>query len=477
MVSGVQDLLAKMRTWFGSIFDVGPEDRLKIIFLSIAYFLVIGAYTIARELKDSIFLTVVGKAYQPRAKLLVMVVLVPVILFYSLLVDRVKRHQLLALCSAFFGLGGLCVAYFLGDPTIGLYNTVSSPYRFFGWIFYVFVEGYSPFLVSVLWAFANSITSPESAKNNYALVVAASKVGGVLTSGMAWFLFTAAAGSHCSPVFAVKSHQMVLFVASIMLLLVPLVIWLMTRMVPSSHLHGYEAAYQAEKQLKKEHKESVGMFAGLSLLGRYPYVMGIFSMIVFYEIINTVLSFLRLGVAQQHSSDVAGISGYLFKIIFMTHLVGFFISLFGTKMLLKRLGEKTCLMIVPLLIGALLLGFMLYPVPDMLVMTFVALKAINYAFSWPVRESLYIPTVKDIKFKSRSWIDAFGGKFAKMGGALFNEIVMRVGEAVLAVYSLFFASIVFCWFTAAFLLGRRFESAVANNEVIGIDKQAPDPEK
>ena len=45
-------------------------DRLKFIFLSVIFFFVIGGYTVAKELKDSVFVSVVGRSYIPWAKIL-----------------------------------------------------------------------------------------------------------------------------------------------------------------------------------------------------------------------------------------------------------------------------------------------------------------------------------------------------------------------------------------------------------------------
>jgi AAA family ATP:ADP antiporter len=102
----------------------------------------------------------------------------------------------------------------------------------------------------------------------------------------------------------------------------------------------------------------------------------------------------------------------------------------------------------------------------------VVLRAINYAFSWPLRESLYIPTVKEIKFKSKSWIDAFGSKFAKSSGSALNILAKWIGPAsYFATYSFFFTGIIGLWVGTAFLLGRRFERAVAKSEVIGVDEE------
>ena len=85
----------KIRQEIGKLFDIEPNERLKLFFLALIYFLVIGSYTITRDLKNSIFLVTVGKEYIPWVRVISMLMLVPAIFFYSRLVDRIKRYQLL----------------------------------------------------------------------------------------------------------------------------------------------------------------------------------------------------------------------------------------------------------------------------------------------------------------------------------------------------------------------------------------------
>ena len=248
---------------------------------------------------------------------------------------------------------------------------------------------------------------------------------------------------------------------------------MLMKKVPGHVLHGYEAAYKLEKQKSKEGKSETGMFSGIIMFLKYPYVFGIFGMVFFYEVAATVLSYLRLEVAQSNSTSLSEVTSFLFKITFAYHFVGFLIALIGTTALMKWLGERICLVLIPLVSGSLLLYLVASnTAPAALIVAFVALKAINYAFSWPVRESLYIPTVKEIKFKSKSWIDAFGTKFAKTGGSTFNVFAEYVGEnMVFTAYCFFFAGIIAIWTFAAFLLGIRFEKAVEAKEVIGLEKE------
>lgn len=462
--------VSKRSSIFSHLFAVDREDRKKLLFLSAIFFLIIAGYTLAKDLKDAVFMSVVGKDYAPHAKVLSMFALVVPMLLYSRIVDKMRRYQVLCVCSAFFGIGGLIFAYFIGHPTIGIANTQTSPARLFGWLFYFFVEGYSPFVVSVFWAFANSVNSPESARKNYGLMVAGSKLGGVLSAGCAWLLFTWIASLPHSYQYDALSLQAVYIVSSIFLLSVPLFVGRYLHRVPKESLHGYEAAYLLEKKRKKEQSKQTGTFSGLKVLLKYPYVMGIFGMVFFYEIVATVITFIRLGEADKYVS-VASKCSYLFGTILITHFCSLLISMFGTRYLLEKLGERFCLVLAPLISGALLLYFVMTMNKSSLILTFSALRAVNFAFFWPVRESLYIPTVKEVKFKSKAWIDGIGVKLSKGAASLYNGMVVAARQAdpvaLFPVLVVFFLPAILIWIVVAYLLGKRFDQVIERNEVIG----------
>jgi AAA family ATP:ADP antiporter len=448
--------------------------RLKLIFLSLIYFFIIAAYTVMKELKDSIFTYTVGRTYIPDAKIASMIVLIPAILLFAFLVDRMRRYQLLMLYSILFGLIGFVCAFLIGDPVVGLDNTSTSPYRLFGWFFYFFIESYSPFTVALFWSFANSISTPQESQAGYSYMVAASKIGGALSAGIAACFFSASFNVWTPLLSSTARHQVVIAVCSLLLLCVPVVLFFLMKMVPGQSMHGYEAAYQVEKEKAKQDKAKTGLFAGLKLLIENPYVMGIFAYIFFYEVLNVILAYQRLVFTAQGSSCASDLSSALSFQIFLMHALGFILSIFVTPYILKRFGERVGLWFVPVSIGAIVLLFVLFGSWSCYALTiaFVVIRAINYAISYPVRESLYVPTLKDIKFKSKSWIDTFGTKFSKTVGSSANktmDVVLKLfGETV--AYSLeimVFGIIIGAWIVVAILLGRRYDKAINNNEVIG----------
>lgn len=457
------------KSFFSSLFSVEPQERLKLLFLSLCYFCIIFGYTITQNLRETVFVEIVGKEYQPFAKIIGMFALLLPLFLYSKMVDKLRRYQLLCSVSIFYGLTALLFAYFLSDPAIGMINTNKSAYRLFGWLFYFFIEGYVPFVVSVFWAFANSISDQEAAKKNYGLMVAGSKIGGILSS-LLCLLVLSGSSEHISRAQDVLNHQILLIASSIMSFLIPFLILLLMRKVPGRYLHGYEAVYKVEKERQKAGLSNTGIWSGLKMLINEPYVMGMFGILFFYELVNTVYSFQRICIAEEQSSSASGMSSFLYGTTFAIHSIGLIISLFGTRKIVETLGEKFSLMLIPTINFALLVYFMTSYTPFSFIVAYVVTKAVHLALSYPLKESLYIPTVKEIKFKSKSWIDSFGQKLARATAGTFNGTIARMSPAIFLPAHLVFMGLVgTAWIIVAFFLGKRYEKAIANNEVIGLD--------
>ena len=455
--------------------DVKRYEKLKFALLTLAFCLVIGAYTIVKELKDTVFVGIVGNEYIPKAKFLLIFFLIPAALLYSKLVDNIRRYQLLSFYCFLYGAILLLFTYIIGSPEYGLANTVTSPWRIFGWIYYFVLEGVSPFVVGVFWAFANSVSEPREAKASYATMVAGSKVGGMATAFFAWYMMTNLRKMPCFDFSDTIAHQILLGGSAVLLLCVPVVIYVLMRVVPGRYLHGYEVVYKQEKKNSKAGTASTGIFSGLQILLESPYILGIFALVFFYETLNVVLSFQRICLLKAAATNSDGLmsismlSGNMFMHRFWSHLFGLIISLVGVRFLLKKYGEKKCLLLIPLLVGLLLIYFMIVQTPDAMLHVFIGLSTIHYSFSKPLIETLYIPTMKDIKFKAKSWIDTFGTKISKSAGSIFTDAVRTAipGTAMFyVVYAGFFSVLIGAWLVTAYLLGRRYEKAVESNEII-----------
>jgi len=462
-------MAARLKRAIKDFLNIDPKDVRKVFLLSVTFFLLIGAYTVTYELKSVVFSTIVGvdKWLFALAKVFSMLVLIPAIFFHSRLVDLVQRHKLLYIYSILFTVIGTICIYYLGHPTIGLPNNLNNPNRLFGWFFYFFIEGYSPLVISVFWAFTNSITKPTAAKNNYPVMIAGSKLGGILCAVLGWAILISGNWSDTANI------QVLLAYSTVMLGLVPFAVYYLVNNVPKDELHGYEAGYQLRKEARKKHvaaKRSVfqSMTAGLSLLFQYPYVMGIFGMTFFFEMVIQALRIENIIFVKAASNNLSQFASLMLWQGILVHVVAFVVVLFGTRAIITFLGERRSLMMIPIITGIAISSFLFLPSYGTAIFAFVVMRSMNYAFAAPLRESLYIPTVKEIQFKSKSWIDGFGNKFAKTCAQSFNWGTSGLmGSALHLAQASYFSVVVVLWCFVAYALGRRFENAVKNNEVIG----------
>jgi ATP:ADP antiporter, AAA family len=468
-----------MKRWVRKITDFFLGDtfyeRIKTLLLSFAFFLIVGSYTLVRELRDTVFINVVGQEYIPVIRFWGIFALIPAIFVFSRLVDFLKRHQLMYFYSVVYGFGLLIIAHCLAHPVIGLANKVTSGDRFFGWIVYVFLEGFSPFVVSLFWSFVNSITNPEEAQKNYTFITAGSKLGGMTMTGLALWWLTSQ--SQCGIEIEIYNLQLLFGFSGILLLFVPFIIHLLMKKIPFRYLHGYEAAYEADKKMSKEQKEKVtflsslrSMGSGLIVIFKYPYVMGIFGTVFFWETIKAVFSYYRLASSGSNITPTE-LACYLLIQAFFLHCTGFFIALFGARTIVGYFGERKSLILVPVVIGFCILFYLLSNnSAQAIAFAYIFANAVNYAFTSPLREALYVPTTREMKFKSKSWIDAFGAKIGKGFGSMYTGLVAEFGQEFGSASSpIFFTILLGGWLWTAHLLGRRFERAIKDNEVIGFD--------
>ena len=164
VLSGLKDLF---RASFG---DFDPEELKKFLLLGLIFGLIIGLYWTLRPMKDALFQDIVGGEYQPYAKMLSLLVVFPLVMAYSKLVDKLPRHILFYALGISYGLVTLAFAAFMFNPEIGLANMKADPARILGWAWYVFVESFGSLFVALFWAFATDITTAESGKKGFSVV-------------------------------------------------------------------------------------------------------------------------------------------------------------------------------------------------------------------------------------------------------------------------------------------------------------------
>lgn len=431
------------RTLWG---DVSREEAKKFGLLSSIFFFIIGAYWMLRELKDAIFMQIVGKAELGSAKIFSVVMLVALVLFYNKLVDLLEKTHLVYIIATFYGLLYLGIAYFLTHPVIGIANPVKGTYRFFGWFIYIAIESFGSIVPPLFWAYVASVMDTSSAKRGYALIVSGAQLGSIIGSLINIFLVT------------VLGVPTMFAMAAIGVLIVPF----MLRFFSSHYAH--EAAAHAGP---KETKKATGVIEGLRLIVSRNYLLGILVVSTVYEVVGTILDLqFKCSIYDAFAGNAEKVAQFMGVFGLCANTLAFLFALVGTSFLIRRLGLTICLIIYPTVLACLVLG--IWSLAGSLMAFFAAMvmiKGLSYALNNPCKEIMYIPTSKDVKFKAKSWIDVQGGRTAKaIGGACYN-LAQKLGN-ISAYGAMISLGIIAAWLPIAWWVGKTNQKLVEDNKIV-----------
>lgn len=450
------------------------EEIKKFSLLSFIFVLIIGTYWLLRLFKETLFLTIAfpeslgwlpqqGILFQPLAKSLSPFIVLAIVLIYSKLIDLFKKHQLFYIICSFYALifafitGVLFVNDLYGAEIIGR-NLLAST----GWFSYFAIESFGSLLPALFWSFVNSITTTESAKSGFPFVFASAQLGAIFGSGL--LFFSDRIGS-LWPIVALSA----IFVISV----VPLVKYFMST-TPAEQLVGNKTAAETEKV-----KEGFiqGLVSGFTLLITRPYLIGVLIVSTFYEAIAQVIEYQMKRQACLASEFCTPIAFAKFYSIYgvAINTLSFLIALLGTQKIIQKFGTRITLLIYPIAVFIFLIVLFGYfmlgaPSPKFLLWTIfgimVAIKGLAYAINNPVKEIMYIPTSKDAKFKSKGWIDTFGSRFAKAGGAQITNAFKHNLTDLMIYGTMFGFGLNAIWFVAALYVGYKNSKLLKEGKII-----------
>jgi ATP:ADP antiporter, AAA family len=439
-------VIQMLKSWFGNF---SREELKKFCLLGLIFAVMIGINWLLRTLKDSAFITMTGYQFIPHAKALSFIISVPLVALYGKLVDRVSRYKLFYMLCVFYTISTCVFAYFLMHTHYGVANTLCSPWRMIGWSWYVFVESFGSLLVTLFWAFVADITAPESARRGYSIIA----LGGQLGNIAGPYLVEQYAEQWGTGLLAAVGAVGIFF-------LIPLM-YLFTRVISAAQLAGFHGVNARE--LERADKK-IDFAEGFGLLISKPYLLGIFGIVCFYEIIYALFDYRFKALAGIIYQGEA-LTKYFAQFGMTTGIVAFFCLLAGINNIGRWLGLTVSLIVSPLVMGILTV---LHVSQDIAVIMWVIVIAnvINYALHQPTKEQLYIPTTHEAKYKTKAWIEIFGLRGAKALGSGINISTLWFGSSFLLLSSGISGILVVIWFGIALRLGRTYTRAVTENKLI-----------
>jgi AAA family ATP:ADP antiporter len=304
-----------------------------------------------------------------------------------------------------------------------------------GKFFYVFISVVNLFLLSVFWSFLLELFDRSQTKRLFGVIAAGGSAGalcGPLVSDLA-VGFIGNSG--------VLFFGAALFVAAIFCQRVLLGVW----------THRTDATNKAE-----DRPIGGNPFAGITLILRSPYVLGIALFVVFISCVNTLLYFEQLRLVEEHFPDLKNRTQIFARFDWVVQSLTVLSQVFLTGRIAEKFGVKTLITFVPVLMIFAFSGLALSGAFSVLTVVVIARRAMEYDFVRPGREMLWSPLDKETKYKAKNTVDVPVYRGSDALSAQLNNAVAGAGFGVGAVAWLG-AGIAALWAVLGWWLGRRFE--------------------
>jgi len=452
------------------------EEVRKFMSLALIFFFIIGVYWILRSIKDSIFNVTVGIEMIPYAKILSVVFVFPIIMFYMKIVEIFKRERVFYTMMILYAIGAL--VFMFAFMRYDLSTIKASTSNYVGWLWYFYVESFGSVITASFWIILTDITLPDAAKRGFPVVYIFAQLGQVFFPRLVNAKFLGFATS--APIAGI---------CALIMILIAIMLWIFMKYTPKSQLARYVAKgtiedEKAEGKVEKaevivedepkKKKKKVGFIEGIKAIASSGYLMGILFVVMVFEVIVTVFDFQFIFMAAKAFPLEVDMSAYMSSFSSTVGIVTFIFAAFGLSTIQRKLGLFVSLLLTPILVLFCIFVLWTYPVLSIAFWIMVVSKAINYAINQPTLKNLYIPVKKETRYKTMGWIEAFGGRSSKSVGSLINLLgkffKSKHGAAGVAVFlnvsSPISLGLVGIWFFVTFYLAKTNKKAVENNEYV-----------
>ncbi|TBU87161.1 NTP/NDP exchange transporter [Phytopseudomonas dryadis] len=266
-------------------------------------------------------------------------------------------------------------------------------------VFYVWISVYNLFVVSVAWSLMADVFDGAQAKRLFAFIAAGASVGGLLGPALSALL-----------VGRLGESGLMLLAGLLLGVALALKYTLMRwREVGGAGRPGAAPAESTRRPLPGN------PFSGMTRVLKSPYLLGIAGFVVLLATVTTFLYFEQARLVAELFPDRQAQIRVFGSIDLIVQAGALLSQLFITGRLAEKLGVRTLLAIVPLLMCVGFVGLALAPGFAMLAALMIVRRIGEYAFVRPGREMLFAPLDAESKYKAKNVIDT---------------VVYRAGDAI-----------------------------------------------
>jgi AAA family ATP:ADP antiporter len=470
-----------LERFLGLFANVRGGEGATVLLLALNVFLLLLAYSIIKPVREALILTsggfrlggvefsgAVKKSITAAGQSLLLLGAVPL---YSALAGRFPRRRLINVVTFFFA-GCLAAFFILAQIRVPL-----------GVAFYLWVGIFNVMVIAQFWSFANDLYTPEAGKRLFAIVAFGASSGAVFGALIAK-----------SVIRVDKENPGGVYP----LLLVGGAILAFSLLITNIvHLRERRKAEEVAQARAEEAEKPIGKGNAYRLVFGNKYLLLIALLMLFLNWVNTTGEYILSETVEQRAVEeadavavqevwekeyqqalVAGtaegskeefveqrraahrkkyrtsyIGDFYAGFQLWVNVAGLLIQLFIVSRILKYLGVRVALLVLPFIAFGGYAFVILYPVLGIIRAAKTAENSTDYSLQNTVRHVLFLPTTREQKYQAKQAIDTL---FVRIGDFLSAGLVV-VGTGLLAFQTKHFASVnlilVLVWIILAILIG------------------------
>lgn len=435
-----------LERFLGIFTEVRGGEGFTALLMALNVFLVLTSYYIAKVVREPLILaggSAELKSYLSAGQILL---LLGAVRAYAWLASKYPRKRLINVVNIFFS---ACLVVF--------YVLAKMQFPPLGIIFFLWVGMFNVMVVAQFWSFANDIYTPEEGKRLFAFIAFGASAGAVVGAYLSGTLIAIAG-----------LYEMLLLAGGVLLLSL-----LITNVVDSREKNRREA--KTEAAANKDDDEAIGKQGAFKLVFANKYLLMIAFLILLLNWVNTTGEYILGRTVEQTADQMSSDKGvqevfigqFYGNFFFIVNLAGLGLQLFLVSRILKYLGIRIAILILPVIAlgGYLVLAF--YPILNIVRWAKIGENATDYSLNNTVRHALFLPTSKEEKYKAKQAIDSF---FHRSGDVL-SAVLVFIGVNWLSFQTKHFAfvnlGLVLIWLVLAIRIGRQNQQLVEQKSVGG----------
>jgi AAA family ATP:ADP antiporter len=394
----------RLEAWLRVFAEVRPGEGAVALVMTLNVFLLLTAYYLLKVAREPLILTGGGAEVKSYAAAGQAVLLIVVTTAYGALARRCDRMRLITWVTLFFA-SNLVLFAALTRTTLPL-----------GVAFYLWVGIFNVTIIAQFWAFAADIYTEERGKRLFPILGVGSSVGAVFGAAIATALIR------------LGPAGLMLAAAATLLVCLGLVAWVNRRTGEREERSPGNGHGAGEQVLAGD--------GGFRLLARDRYLLWVGALAFVLNWVNStgeyVLDRTLLAAAPEDAlrggeSVAQFIGSFKAEFFAWVNIVGMGLQMFAVSRIIRYLGVRRALFIMPFvsLTGYSLVA--LTPVLSIIFAAKIAENSLDYSLSNTARQALWLVTSREAKYKAKQVTDTFVVRAGDVMAAASVWVGVRLG--------------------------------------------------